>query len=121
MAHADITFCSPAQYSYTIPLSKMFSKATKVQLALYWIAGVTHAQGSAGPASRTTYGNNALSVDFDNEAISKNYQDVDIQLLSPAFLNPESIPAGFSNGTSGPTPLHELGMQSRMSWTRTHG
>lgn len=99
----------------------MLSKATKVQLALYCIAGVTHAQGSAGSASRTTYGNNALSVDFDNEAISRNYQDVDIQLLSPAFLNPESIPAGFSNGTSSPTPLHELGMQSRMIRTRTHG
>jgi hypothetical protein len=74
----------------------MLSKATTVQLTLYCIAGVTHAQGSAGSASRTTYGNNALSVDF--------------QLLSPAFLNPESVPAGFSNGTSGPTPLHELGV-----------
>jgi hypothetical protein len=90
----------------------MLSKAITVQLALCCIAGVTHAQGSAGSVSRTTYGNNALSVDFDNEAISRNYQDVDIKLLSPAFLNPESVPAGFNNGTSGPTPLHELGMQS---------
>jgi len=87
----------------------MLSTATKVQLALYCFAGAVRAQGSAGPASRTTYGNNALTVDFDNEAISRNYPDVDIQLLSPAFLNPESIPAGFSNGTSGPTPLHEMG------------
>lgn len=88
----------------------MLSKATKVQLALYCFAGVTNAQGSAGSVSRTTYGNNALTVDFDNEAISRNYQDVDIQLLSPAFLSPETIPVGFGNGTSGPTPLHELGM-----------
>ena len=88
----------------------MLSKATNIQFALYCLAGVTNAQGSAGSASRTTYGNNALSVDFDNEAVSRNYQDVDIQLLSPAFLSPETIPAGFGNGTSGPTPLHELGM-----------
>jgi hypothetical protein len=102
-------------------MKDMSSKATKIQLALYCIAGVTQAQGSAGSVSRTTYGNNALSVDFDNEAISRNYQDVDIQLLSPAFTNPESIPAGFSNGTSGPTPLHELGMNLRKRCICTYG
>lgn len=90
---------------------KMLYKATEIQLALCCFAGAVHAQGSAGSASRTTYGNNDLAVDFDNEAISRNYQDVDIQLLSPAFINPESVPAGFSNGTSGPTPLHEMGKQ----------
>lgn len=89
-------------------LLKMLQKATKVQLALHCFAGAVQAQ-SAGSASRTTYGNNELVVDFDNDLISRNYQDVDIQLLSPAFTNPGSVPPGFSNGTSGPTPDHEMG------------
>lgn len=89
----------------------MLSITNKAQLALLCLGGSVYAQ-SGGRPSRTTYGNNNLPVDFDNEAISLNYQDVDIQLLSPAFTNPESVPAGFSNGTSGPTPDHELGMRS---------
>lgn len=86
----------------------MLQKVIKVQLALYCFAGAVQAQ-SAGSASRTTYGNNDLAIDFDNEAVSRNYADVDVQLLSPAFANPESVPVGFSNGTSGPTPDHEMG------------
>jgi hypothetical protein len=86
----------------------MLSASLKVQLALQCLTGVVHAQ-SAGSAARTTYGNNALAIDLDNQAVSLNYQDVDIPLLSPAFINPESVPAGFSDGTSGPTPDHELG------------
>ena len=99
MAYAATTVCSPVKLLYhTIEKNVVQSYKGPVRALL------------AGSASRTTYGNNALSVDFDNEAISRNYQDVDIQLLSPAFLSPETIPAGFGNGTSGPTPLHELGM-----------
>jgi hypothetical protein len=97
----------------------MLRKATRVQLALYWFAGAVQAQ-SAGSASRTTYGNNDLAVDFDNELVSRNYRDVDIQLLSPAFTNPKSIPPGFSNGTSGPTPDHEMGeTTSHKTYTHT--
>lgn len=51
-----------------------------------------------------TYGDNYTPVNKDDEAISRNYPDIDIDLLSPAFLNPETVPAGFANGTSGPTP-----------------
>jgi hypothetical protein len=51
-----------------------------------------------------TYGDNYTPVNKDDDAISRNYPDIDIDLLSPAFLNPETIPAGFANGTSGPTP-----------------
>lgn len=86
----------------------MLSASLKVQFALQCLTGVVHAQ-SAGSAARTTYGNNALAIDFDNEAVSRNYQDVDITLLSPAFVNPKSVPAAFSDGTSGPTPDAELG------------
>jgi hypothetical protein len=51
-----------------------------------------------------TYGDNYTPVNKDDAAISQNYPDIDIDLLSPAFFNPETIPAGFANGTSGPTP-----------------
>jgi len=86
----------------------MLGTSLKIQLAVQCLAGAVYAQ-SAGSAARTTYGDNALAIDLDNEAVSSNYQDVDIQLLAPAFTNPESVPAGFSDGTSGPTPDHELG------------
>jgi len=47
----------------------------------------------------------------DNEAISLAYQDVDVELFSPAFLRPETIPTEtFANGTSGPTNETTLGM-----------
>jgi hypothetical protein len=51
-----------------------------------------------------TYGDNYTPVNKDDAAISRNYPDIEIDLLSPAFLKPETIPAGFANGTSGPTP-----------------
>lgn len=86
----------------------MLGTSFKVHAALQCLTGVVYAQ-SAGSAARTTYGNNDLAIDLDNEAVSRNYQDVDIPLLSPAFVNPESVPAAFSDGTSGPTPDRELG------------
>lgn len=92
----------------------MLSTTTTVQLALFCLSGAVQAQ-SAGSASRITYGNNDLAIDLDDEAISRNFEDLDIELLSPAFTNPESVPAGFSDGTSGPTPDHELG---KSKWSR---
>jgi hypothetical protein len=48
-----------------------------------------------------------------NEAISLAFQDIDIELFSPAFLMPETIPtATFANGTSGPTNETTLGMHN---------
>ncbi|KAM0721553.1 hypothetical protein Q7P37_002478 [Cladosporium fusiforme] len=103
----------------------MLNTVTKVQLALFCLGGSVHAQ-SGGRPSRTTYGENNLPVDFDNEAISRNYQDVDMQLLSPAFMNPDSVPAGFSNGSAGPTPDHEMdyffrSIAVRNDWVTYHG
>jgi hypothetical protein len=51
-----------------------------------------------------TYGDNYNEVTKDSDAVARNYPDVDIDLLSPAFVSPETIPEGFANGTSGPTP-----------------
>ncbi|KAJ3520698.1 hypothetical protein NM208_g13605 [Fusarium decemcellulare] len=58
---------------------------------------------SGGPRGPATYGWNYSPTSKDNEAVSRNYQDIDIELLSPAFLDPKSVPEGFKNGTAGPT------------------
>jgi hypothetical protein len=49
----------------------------------------------------------------DNEAKSLAFQDIDVELFSPAFLRPETIPtATFTNGTSCPTNETTLGVHS---------
>lgn len=65
-----------------------------------------------------TYGDNYTPVNKDDDAISRNYPDIDIDLLSPAFLNPETIPAGFANGTSGPTPDFVMSMSVAVHFRR---
>ncbi|KAF4457983.1 Carboxypeptidase 2 [Fusarium albosuccineum] len=70
--------------------------------ALLLCIGSVHAQ-SGGPRGPATYGWNYSPTSKDNEAVSRNYQDIDIELLSPAFLDPKSVPEGFKNGTAGPT------------------
>jgi hypothetical protein len=59
------------------------------------------------------YAHNQANVIKDSEEASKNFQDVeDLKLESPAFTDPKSIPAGFENGTSGPTDDATLGMSN---------
>lgn len=61
----------------------------------------------------TCIGWNYSPISKDNEAISLAYQDVDVELFSPAFLRPETIPTEtFANGTSGPTNETTLGRPS---------
>jgi len=56
------------------------------------------------------YASNIRPVIVDAPQVAANFPDVDdFQLLSPAFLNPENVPATFANGTSGPTPQRDLG------------
>ncbi|TEA18541.1 Carboxypeptidase 2 [Colletotrichum sidae] len=52
---------------------------------------------------KTKYADNQVPVSKDSDLVSALFPDVDVELLSPAFANPESIPAGWSNGTAGPT------------------
>ncbi|KAF6834468.1 Carboxypeptidase 2-like protein 3 [Colletotrichum plurivorum] len=55
-------------------------------------------------AQAAKYGYNHVVIRRDTEAIAANFQDIEgVDLLSPAFLNPETIPSGFSDGTKGPT------------------
>ena len=60
-------------------------------------------------AQSQEYGYNHPSVSKDSDTIvGDNFPDVNITLLSPAFLNPESVPDGFKDGTDGPTDIDEL-------------
>lgn len=64
-------------------------------LAASWLLIV----GSAA----TQYGNNHVSIRKDPPQVAANFPDPGIELLSPAFLDANSVPAAFANGTSGPT------------------
>jgi hypothetical protein len=56
------------------------------------------------------YGYNHVPVRKDIPLVAANFKDVDIDLYAPAFLDPESIQAGFKNGTQGPTSHEDIGM-----------
>jgi hypothetical protein len=64
---------------------------------------------SGGIQTGLQYGENWAPTIKDSELVSANFPDVNITLRSPAFLNPERVPARFSEGTEGPTDLNELG------------
>ncbi|OLN83713.1 Carboxypeptidase 2-like protein 3 [Colletotrichum chlorophyti] len=55
-------------------------------------------------AEATQYGYNHVTVRKDSDVVAANFQDVEgVDLLSPAFLKPETKPGGFADGTKGPT------------------
>ena len=56
------------------------------------------------------YGYNHVPVRPDSDLVASNFEDVDIELLSPAFLTPDDRQAGFGNGTQGPTSHEDMGM-----------
>ncbi|KAG9494980.1 hypothetical protein J7337_013209 [Fusarium musae] len=65
--------------------------------------------GQSGGIQRgLQYGENWAPTTKDSDLVSTNFPDVNITLRSPAFLNPEKVPARFSNGTEGPTDDIEL-------------
>lgn len=73
----------------------------------------------AGLASaQTKYADNQVPVVRDGELVSKLFPDPDVELLSPAFADPGSVPAGWGNGTSGPTDQKTLGEEQPTSMSR---
>jgi hypothetical protein len=82
------------------------------------LGGLAHAQ--------SRYADNQVALVPDSEAVSANFPDVEgIELLSPAFLSPETVPAGFENGTSGPTDGATMEyflrtLAARNSWMTYH-
>jgi hypothetical protein len=61
-------------------------------------------------AMADSYANDQSPTVVDSSQVANDFLAVDgITLLSPAFVNPQGVPATFGNGTSGPTPLIVLG------------
>ncbi|KAH7148180.1 hypothetical protein EDB81DRAFT_932491, partial [Dactylonectria macrodidyma] len=54
------------------------------------------------------YGYNHVPVQKNPDLIANNFKDVNVDLYSPAFLNPDGIQDGFANGTQGPTSRDHL-------------
>ncbi|TKX25920.1 carboxypeptidase-2 [Elsinoe australis] len=77
--------------------------STSACLVQVFLLGLPLVQGQA------TYGENYLSVSRDSETVSRAFPEVEgIELLSPAFTNPDTLPEGWRNGTEGPTSDTEL-------------
>lgn len=67
---------------------------------------------SGGIQTGLQYGENWTPTIKDSDLVAANFPDVNITLRSPAFLNPETVPARFANGTEGPTDDIELGTKT---------
>ena len=59
---------------------------------------LVRAQSDTAPPPGDFYGGNSLAVIQDSEIVSSAFPEVDVELRSPYFLNPERANAGFSNG-----------------------
>ncbi|RBR10208.1 uncharacterized protein FIESC28_09594 [Fusarium coffeatum] len=77
---------------------------------LYALAALvsTATAQSGGIQTGLQYGENWTPTIKDSDLVAANFPDVNITLRSPAFLNPETVPARFANGTEGPTDDIEL-------------
>ncbi|KAJ0373650.1 hypothetical protein COL26b_008119 [Colletotrichum chrysophilum] len=80
----------------------------------------------AGLATALTYASNQVEVIPDTEVVAANFPEVEgVELLSPAFANPDSVPSTFANGTSGPTDQATLDyylqtLAARNEWMTYH-
>ncbi|RYP10119.1 hypothetical protein DL765_008213 [Monosporascus sp. GIB2] len=54
------------------------------------------------------YGYNHVNVRQDPEIVAANFGDVDVDLYSPYFLNPDGRQPGFPEGTQGPTSHEDM-------------
>lgn len=56
------------------------------------------------------YGENQRGTIKDSEVVAQAFPNVEgIELLSPAFQRPETLPEGWTNGTEGPTHYNDFG------------
>lgn len=82
------------------------------------VAGLLY---GAGLAVAQGYADNQLPTVKDEPRIAANFPDVDIELFSPAFIQPETIPIEFENGTAGPTDQDILGGSSYSKYCYSTG
>jgi hypothetical protein len=66
-----------------------------------YLASVSLAVSTAFAQSR--YAANWVALYEESDAVAANFPDPEVELYSPAFLDPDSVPDEFVNGTSGPT------------------
>ncbi|KAM0696944.1 hypothetical protein Q7P36_003015 [Cladosporium allicinum] len=71
--------------------------------------------------AQSRYAANTVPLYDEPEVVAANFQDPNVELYSPAFLFPDSVPDEFANGTSGPTSQALLegflrGLADRNSW-----
>lgn len=64
--------------------------------------------GSLAVANAVKYGYNHVAVDRDVELVAANFPDTNETLIAPAFQT-DQFPAGWTEGTEGPTPDEALG------------
>jgi hypothetical protein len=77
---------------------------------MYFRVLATAATITAVSAQGLQYGENQRGTVKDSDIVAQAFPDVEgIELLSPAFLRPNSTPPGWSNGTDGPTDDAEMG------------
>ncbi|KAL2209971.1 carboxypeptidase [Sarocladium strictum] len=66
--------------------------------------GLVNAQSEDTPPG---YANSRVTLLKDGNVTAQNFPDVDIELLSPYFLNTGIAPAGWKNGSASATPQFE--------------
>lgn len=63
--------------------------------------------------AQLAYANNTRPLRLDPDNVAALFPDVpNVKLLSPAFTDPRSVPAGFALNTEGPTDITTLGESS---------
>ncbi|KAI0433522.1 carboxypeptidase [Xylaria sp. FL1042] len=92
-----------------------FTRLVVLQTLHAWIP---HVQASQ-------YGENHAPVEKDEDLVAAHFPDSDQVLLSPAFLDPQNVLAGFKNGTDGPTDDATLdnflkSISDRNEWVHYH-
>uniref|UniRef100_A0A8H7N0S9 Peptidase M14 carboxypeptidase A domain-containing protein n=1 Tax=Bionectria ochroleuca TaxID=29856 RepID=A0A8H7N0S9_BIOOC len=83
-------------------MREVFARSFQCFGALAVLVSTATAQ-SGGIQRGLQYGENWVPTTKDSELVASNFPDVNITLLSPAFLNPETVPEAFSEGKDGPT------------------
>jgi hypothetical protein len=89
-------------------MREVFARSFQCFGALAVLVSTATAQ-SGGIQRGLQYGENWVPTTKDSELVASNFPDVNITLLSPAFLNPETVPEAFSEGKDGPTDDAVLG------------
>ncbi|KAF5024564.1 hypothetical protein F66182_3327 [Fusarium sp. NRRL 66182] len=78
-----------------------------------------------GVAAQQSYANNRVPFVQEPGHMAANFPEISGELYSPAFLQPDHVPAGFANGTSAPTSQQSLEqflstLASRNAWMTYH-